>query len=148
MPLVSFRGLDPLDGLQSLQREIERLFRSPAAGFGLGPAAAGVFPPVNAFTDGEGVLVVRAEVPGISPDRIDVQVEPRRLVVSGERTLPQSGGGFHRRERRGGHFARTIQIPEDVDPEAATAEVKNGVLTIRIPRREVARPRRVAVQAS
>ncbi|HZR80609.1 MAG TPA: Hsp20/alpha crystallin family protein [Candidatus Binatia bacterium] len=148
MALVSFRGLDPLESLMALQGDLDRLFRNPLAGFDLGPSGAPVFPPLNVFADKEGELVIKAEVPGVDPDKIDIQLEPRRLTLSGERSLPETKGSFHRRERRAGRFARAIQLPEDLDPENATAEFRNGVLTIRVAKRAIARPRRISIKAS
>jgi HSP20 family protein len=142
MALVTF---DPVEGLMRLQDEIDRFFGKPA--FDLGLSGANVFPPVNVFAD-EGVLVVRAEVPGIKPDEIQVQLENGRLTISGERK-PRAANelSYHRRERRHGRFARTIQLPRDLDPEHAQAECRNGMLTVRIPKHASAKPRQIEVKA-
>ncbi len=147
MAFISFSQLDPVEGIATLQREIERFLRRPL-GIDLGPSAYGVYPPINVFADKEG-LVARAEVPGVAPASISVRVERRTLTISGER-LPESrtDGSFHRRERRFGKFSRSLQLPEDLDTERASAECRNGLLTVRIPRRPEAQPRQIQVQAS
>jgi HSP20 family protein len=149
MALVSFQGRNPLDGLLQLQAGLERLLRNPSLGLNLGPSGADVFPPVNLFVDRDGGLVVRAEVPGVKPDEIALTVEPRRLTIAGERARRvDEKGSDHRRERRFGRFSRTVQIPEELDPATATAEVRHGVLTVRVAKRADARARQIKVQGS
>lgn len=144
MALLSFDDLSPWEGLTRLQRELEQLVGRP--GIDLGVSGSSVFPPVNVFTDGNG-LVVRAEVPGIPSGSIDVTVEPRRLSISGERPHTDGGAGaYHRRERPVGKFSRVLQLPDDLDPAAATARCADGLLTIQIPRRAEAKPRTVTIQ--
>lgn len=143
MAVVSF---DPVQGLMRLQSALDRNYGKPLYDFGLtGPS---VFPPVNVFTDDQG-LVVRAEVPGIKPDHISVMVEAGRLVISGERTPPgESEGSHHRRERQYGSFSRVIQLPNDLDTANAVAEVRHGVLTVRVPKAAAAKPRNIAVRVA
>jgi len=146
MAFVSFRGLSPLDSLVELQNNLARLLEEPARGLDLGPSSRGLFPPVNMFADKDGALVVRAEVPGIAPDDLDVTVETRRLTISGERKPPAGEGSYHRRERRFGQFSRTIQLPEDLDVGKVSARCLDGVLTVQIARTEAAKPRPIEVQ--
>jgi HSP20 family protein len=104
------------------------------------------FPPVNVWVEPEG-WVVRLEVPGVSPDNLTVEVHPRTLEVSGkreERALAE--GSFLRRERWSGEFARSIRLPTDLDPSRAEARCEHGVLTLRIPRKEEAKPRQIRIQ--
>jgi HSP20 family protein len=107
-----------------------------------------VFPPINVFNDQDG-LVVRAEVPGVAPDAISVNLERQTLTITGERQLENgSKGSFHRRERRFGKFARSIQLPMDLDTDKASAQCRDGVLTIRIPKRAEAKAKQVTVLAA
>jgi HSP20 family protein len=145
MALVSSGGFDPFENMLELQRELDRLLANPGLGLNLGPSARGVFPPVNIFSDEQGGFVFRAEVPGVLPEQLDVVLENRRLTISGERKPPEGSGAHHRRERRFGRFSRTIQLPEELDPGKATAECRDGVLTVRIARREETKPRKIAV---
>jgi len=141
MALVSY----PVGGLLRLQEELDRFFGKPW--YDLGLTGANVFPSINVFTDQDG-LVVQAEVPGIKPDQVHVQVENGRLTISGERTAGHPDASFHRRERRYGSFSRTVQLPRDLDPEKVHAELRNGLLTIRIPKHAAAKPRQIAVNAA
>lgn len=145
MALISFSSnFEPLDRLLDLQRELDRFLRHPM-GFELGPSAAGVYPPVNVFASQDGI-VVRAEIPGIEAEGVHIEIEPRRLTISGERPSDRNeGGSYHRRERQFGRFSRTIQLPADLDAGKATAGSRNGVLTVRVPKLEAAKPRHIKI---
>jgi len=138
--------LDPVSGLLTLQRELERVFENPL-GFDLGPSGRGVFPPVNVFSEPDG-YVIRMEVPGIAPEQIGIECQGRTLTVLGKREVtPPAGGSFHRRERDVGEFSRSLQLPADLDLSRAEASCKHGVLTIRVPKKEEAKPRQITVKA-
>jgi HSP20 family protein len=140
-------GFDPVGGLLTLQRELERVFDKPF-GFDLGPSGRGVFPPVNVFSDKDG-YVVKLEIPGVPPENVTVEAENRTLRVSGKREIaPPAEGSFHRRERGAGQFARSFQLPADVDPARAEASYKHGILSVRIPKKEEAKPRQISVKAA
>ena len=144
MALVSLRN-DPF-GVSSLQDALAELLGRPAPPWLFGPSSATVFPPVNVFTDAEGALVVRAEAPGIDPAKLQIDVEPERVTIAGEREGAARGSdGFHRRERRFGRFSRSIQLPPDLDPDKTTASYRDGMLTIRIEKAEASKPRRISV---
>ena len=138
--------LDPVSRLLDLQRDFERVFGN-SPGLNLGVSGRGVFPPVNIFAQKDG-YVVRVEVPGIAPDQLSIETQGRTLTVSGKREIAApSGGGFHRRERRSGQFSRSLQLPEDLDLSRAQASYQLGIVTIRVPTREEAKPRQVTVNA-
>jgi HSP20 family protein len=138
--------MDPVQGILELQRELDRFLRRPQE-WDVGVSGAGVFPPINLFADGDGI-VVRAEVPGVEPQSIDVSIQRNTLNISGERPIKgRDKGSYHRRERRFGKFSRSVQLPQDLDTEKAAAECRNGVLTLRIPRRQEAKPRQVRINA-
>jgi HSP20 family protein len=140
-------SLDPARALLDLQREMDRFVQNPA-NFDLGVSSRGVFPTVNIFSDKDG-YVVRLEVPGVSPEQITIESHGRTLKVSGKRAIATpEGGSFHRRERDAGEFSRSLQLPEDLDPARAEAAYKHGVLTIRVPKREEAKPRQITVKAA
>ena len=146
MTLVSFgREFDPVRALLELQSEIDR-FRTRPPTWNLGPSGGGVFPAVNVFGDREGI-VVRVEVPGVKPDTLGIEMEGRTLNTSRERAREEDRkGSYHRRERRFGRFARSFQLPEDLDGSKAAADYKNGVLTIRVPKHAEARPRQIPIK--
>ncbi len=141
-------ALDPMNALLTVQRELERVLDNPLLGFDLGVSGRGVFPPVNVFSDEEG-YVVRVEVPGVSTDQVAIEAQGQTLTISGRRevAVPQ-GAAFHRRERESGDFRRSIQLPRDVDVTRASASCTQGVLSIRVPRREEAKPRQITIAPS
>jgi HSP20 family protein len=148
MALFRFSSaLDPVSGLLTLQNELERALQNPV-GFDLGLSARGVFPPVNIFSEKDG-YVVRLEVPGVPPEQLGIETQGRTLTISGKREIsPPAGGAFHRRERSSGDFSRSLHLPEGLDLGRAQATCKHGVLTVRIPKTEEAKPRQIAVNAA
>jgi HSP20 family protein len=96
----------------------------------------------------DGQLVVRADVPGVNRDQIEVEIENEQLVISGERKEEheERRGGFYRTERSYGRFYRAIPLPDGVKPEQALATFDNGVLEIRIPLPEQRQSQRIQVQ--
>ena len=137
-------NLDPMAGLLALQSDLERFLRNP--GYGLGVSASGGFPPVNIFDAGDGVAVI-AEIPGIDPKSINVSGHGHTLTIQGERRRETSteATGYHRRERSFGEFSRSIQLPEQLDIDKAAASYDAGILTVKIPKAEAAKPRQIAV---
>jgi HSP20 family protein len=137
--------LDPVTGMLTLQRELERAFQSSQSGTVSG---RGVFPPVNVFSEPDG-YVIKVEVPGIAPDQLNIEGEGRTLTISGKRDVEvPEGGAFHRRERGAGQFSRSLQLAEDLDLSRAEATCKHGMLTVRIPKREEAKPRQISIKAA
>lgn len=139
--------LDPTSGLLSLQRELERAFQNPM-GVDLGVSGRGVFPPVNIFDDREGYVVL-VEIPGVAAEDLHVETHGRTLLIKGrrERRGPQ-GASFHRAERPEGEFSRSLQLPDALDLTQAEASYKNGVLTVRVPKRQEAKPRQITIKAA
>jgi HSP20 family protein len=93
------------------------------------------FPAVEVL-ERDGQLVVRADVPGLEPDQIRVELQDGQLVISGERTQEREEreeGGIYRTERSYGSFRRVIALPEGVDLDRATANFENGVLEVTMP---------------
>jgi HSP20 family protein len=148
MALLRFSpNMDPVSNLLALQSDLERFLRNP--GYGLGVSASGGFPPVNIFDTGDGVAVI-AEIPGIEPKTIDVSGQGHTLTLKGERRRETSteATGYHRRERSFGEFSRSIQLPEQLDIDKAAASYDAGILTVKIPKAEAAKPRQIAVKSA
>jgi HSP20 family protein len=95
-------------------------------------------------------LYVRAELPGVKADSLDISVVEGRLLIKGERKIEveDQKRGYHRREREAGIFRRTIALPSRVDPGKVTAAMKNGVLTITLAKAEEAKPRKITVKTA
>jgi HSP20 family protein len=143
MALLRFGSDFPIP---TLQRELERFLRNPA--MSLGPSGQGTYPPINVFDSGEGTVIV-TEVPGLDPAQIELASQARTLTIKGERKPrdAEKAAGFHRRECSFGAFSRSIQLPEDLDLQKANAKYENGLLVIRVPRAESAKPRQITIQA-
>lgn len=94
-------------------------------------------------------FVIEAEVPGYTPDQIDVSVTGNIVAIRGtrEETRKEEGVAYHLRERTLGQFARTFELPDDVDAEKVTADYEKGVLTVRLAKSEATKPRKVAIKA-
>jgi HSP20 family protein len=94
--------------------------------------------------------VLTADVPGLSADQLDINVDDGVLTLKGERKTERKdeGDGYRRYERTFGSFHRSFVLPKGVDPSAVEAQVNNGQLTVRVPKPVQAMPRRVAVKAT
>jgi len=104
-------------------------------------------PPVDIYQNGEHELVLKAELPDMTRDEIDITVENGTLTIKGEKKVSTDvkEEQFHRIERRYGSFSRTFTLPQTVDTSKVAADYRNGVLTIRLPQREEAKPRQIKV---
>lgn len=109
----------------------------------------GVFPPMNVTQDGDRYFV-RAELPGIDPKDLTIAVERNKLSVSGKREIVPEGDGvsYHRRERAGGSFSRSLTLPDDLNAETVEASYKDGVLTVALPKAETVKAREIKVKAA
>lgn len=145
MPIIKhnpFADLDELgSGLRLFQDTVSRLLDQPTTR----PWS----PAVDIF-ETENELLLKADLPGVEMKDIDIQLENGTLALRGERKFEQEKkeGGFHRVERSYGSFARYFTLPETLDPEQVKAEYKNGVLIVRLAKKEVAKPRQIKVQVT
>lgn len=94
---------------------------------------------------------VTAELPGVNPENLDVTLEGNVLTISGEKTNeeePEGGGRYHLMERRWGRFSRSFALPRSVDRDEVHATFEEGILTVRIPKTDDARRRRISIGTS
>ena len=107
-------------------------------------------PAVDIYETGKQELVLKAELPDMKREDIDVSVEKNALTIRGERKLDNEikQENFHRVERAYGSFVRTFSLPTTVDAAKIGAEYKNGVLTVKLPVREEAKPRTISVEVA
>jgi HSP20 family protein len=98
----------------------------------------------------ENELVLKADVPDVDMKDIDVRVENGTLTIRGERKFAneKKEGSWHRVERSYGTFERAFTLPDTVDFNAVKADYKNGVLTIALPKKEVAKPRQIKIEVN
>lgn len=138
--------------LGQLRDEVDRLFNDFMGGLSQFPAPAFVgrrgFPALNVWETNEAVYV-EAELPGLSADDLDINVVGRDLTLKGSRqSAPGEGMTFHRRERAAGDFTRHLKLPSEVNADAVEATLREGVLQIKLPKAEAARPRKINVAAN
>jgi HSP20 family protein len=121
----------------------------PFRDFGFAAANTWV-PPVDIYQSSEHELVLKAELPDMTRDDIDITVENATLTIKGEKRCASDvqQEQFHHVERRYGTFQRSFSLPQTVDVAKVAAEYRNGVLTIRLPLREEARPRQIKVDVA
>ena len=104
------------------------------------------YPPINAWEEGEAVKV-EAEIPGVKIEEVEVSFDNGELTLKGEKKFEGSESAtLHRRERLYGTFTRTLQLPWDVKADQISAELKDGILTVTLPKAEAAKPRKVAIK--
>jgi HSP20 family protein len=148
---------NPFEEMEALRRDIDRAFADFSRGGnpthraaflpGIGPRR---YPLVNLSEDKD-TLYVEALTPGVDPKSLNVTVLQNRLTLSGEKS-PIGGDvkpeAFHRNERASGKFLRTLDLPVDVDEQKVQAEYKNGLLFVKIPKAEKAKPKQISVNVS
>jgi HSP20 family protein len=138
---------DPSREVESLHSEVNRLFDSFFGGrSGNGVASRRWVPAMDLAEEGE-ELVLRADLPGLTEDDVEIEVKDRVLTVSGERKTEekQEGEGYYRVERAFGSFSRSLSLPDGIDADKVNAEFDNGVLTVRIPKPEEHKAHRVQI---
>jgi HSP20 family protein len=135
-----------LSNLERMSRQMNRLTQAAMGSPGMNWLTARVFPAVN-LTEDKDRYYVRAELPGIKADALDIQVNGRNLAISGERTIPSEGENirYHRKERESGKFSRIIGLPGDIDADHVEAKMVNGVLTVAISKSAASRPKQITV---
>jgi HSP20 family protein len=140
----------PVLDLARFQDEVNRLFDAPRTKVrrtnGDRVASAAFVPPVD-IEENANAIVVRAEIPGVKKEEITITLDENVLTLSGERKWEheERKEQFVRRERRYGSFARSFTLPPTIDAEKISAQMNDGVLTLTLPKRAEAQPRKIAV---
>jgi HSP20 family protein len=117
--------------------------------FGLNPidGADGAWVPLADISETDNAYMVKLDVPGVHKDQMDIQLQDRELVVTGE--IPESeeeeDGRAHRRSRRTGRFEFRTYLPGDVNADGVNAQLSDGVLTLTVPKSEAAKPRHIEI---
>ncbi len=125
--------------LAEVQNEFDRLFR-----WGFGDGISSHYPPVN-IAENDDAYTVQARVPGLSKDDITIELEGRQLKISGEHKRVEAE--YAREERATGRFERAFTFRHDLQADKIEAVVKDGILTVRLPKAEEAKPRRIDIVA-
>lgn len=135
----------PWSEMGRLQREADQPSTHHAGKF---TAEAGEFPAVNIWT-GDDRAVLTAEIPGVDPKAIELTVRNDTITIRGDREAEKvkDGETYLRQERGAGRFVRSFALPFSVESEDVSAEYKNGILQVALPRAEADKPKRVAITA-
>ena len=138
--------------LGQLRNEVDRLFNDFMGGLSHLPAPSFVgrrgFPALNIWETAEAVHV-EAELPGVSAADLDIAVVGKELTIKGQRGVEAAEGEtYHRRERPVGAFTRLVKLSSEVNADAVQATLRDGVLQVTLPKADVAKPRKIAVNVS
>ncbi len=145
MAIVRWQNPSGGSEFDRLRQQVDHLFNTFSTG--AEPFFSRVYPALN-VTEDANALYVRAELPGVRPESLDISVVEGRLLIKGERKIEaeEEKAGYHRKEREAGVFRRTISLPIRVDSGKVSAAMKNGILTVTLPKAEEAKPRKIAVK--
>ena len=137
-----FTDFEPFRGMTNFEDTMNRLFSEPST--------ARPWVPAVDIRESEHDLVLKADVPDMKFEDIEVRLENGTLTVRGERKFEEAKdkGGWHRVERAYGTFERSFTLPDTVNPEGIKADYKHGTLTVTLPKKEIAKPRQVKIQVS
>jgi HSP20 family protein len=136
---------EPARELSTLQSEMNRLFNAFFEGGDRENARR--WAPAMDLVESDKHLVLKADLPGVSEDDVRIEVEDNVLTISGERKEEQEEkrDGYYRMERAFGSFARSLSLPEGIDPDRIEASFDKGVLEVRIPKPEERKARRISI---
>lgn len=142
-PSWEFRS--PFTELERMKRQMDRLMEGLSSPYQR--PYAGVFPLIN-LTETKDSFFIRAELPGVVAGDLDIQATANSISITGERKLPAENkdARWHRREREAGKFSRMIAMPGEIDPNKVDASMVNGILSVVVPKAEVAKPRQINVR--
>jgi len=133
---------------RTLRDEMDRLFDDF---FGMTPARTergAVWSPVVNVRENDNNFYIEAELPGMKKEDIDLEIEQNSLCIKGERKFEKNeeGENYHFVERSYGSFYRSFSLPSNVDAESISAEYKDGVLQVTVPKKEEVKPKKVAIK--
>jgi HSP20 family protein len=139
--------LDPFRGLNSLQDQMNRLFDETFTRGRSAESEMGTWAPAVDIYETEQELVLEADLPDVNQQEIDIRIENNMLTIRGERKFHNevSHDNYLRLERAYGPFSRSFSLPNTLNTEAIRADYQNGVLSIRMPKREESRPKQIRI---
>ena len=145
--MTSLIRFSPSTEMRRLQREIDRLFEGFSPTQGNGDTETAVWAPRVDLSETDEFYFIHLDVPGMSKEDLDINFHDNTLTVSGERKVEETEEqhNFVRMERTFGHFYRSFSLPKAIKTDKINANYKDGVLTIRVPKAEESKPRRIKV---
>lgn len=146
-PVEARRGWfrDPVAEFDDLFNRMGSLLESTVTGYG--PAERAAWAPLADVTETEDAYIVEAELPGLRREDIDVEVGDRQVAITGELREPERKGTLHRGSRRTGRFEYRATLPGEVNAEAVSASLADGVLTVRLPKAPNAGARHIEIES-
>lgn len=143
VPSVDFRNA--FEQFNRMRQQFDRVFGDDSS-TQRGLLGAGVFPQINLTEDADR-FYLRAELPGVKSEDLDLQATGKNLTITGERKIETENDGvrYHRRERESGKFSRILTMPTEIEPDRIEAKMQDGVLTIRVPKAEAVKPRQITI---
>ena len=144
---MSMMRWDPFTETTSLRQAIDQLFENSVIRPSSAQPSGGLGIPVDLLEQGD-ALVVKASLPGVKPEDVDVQIQQNVLMITGQHHEEQERqqGRYHLAERRTGRFSRAIALPAAVDANACEATFVDGVLTLTLPKAEQARTKQIPIR--
>lgn len=141
---------EPFRDLATLQDRIDRIFEDTfgrVRGFGEESLDSRTWAPAVDILEKEQELLLRADLPGVDPKDVEINVQNNTLTLRGERKFESDvkEDNFHRVERVYGSFVRSFALPQSVDTDKVEADYRNGVLEVRLPKRAEAKPKQIKV---
>ncbi|ADB75988.1 Hsp20/alpha crystallin family protein [Geodermatophilus obscurus] len=140
-PSRSAARWDPLRELDELYERVNTLWQSGLSG------ALDQWSPLADVEETDDAYTVEIDLPGVAREDVDIQLDDRRLTVSGDIEEKERTGILHRRTRRVGRFHYSVTLPGDVDADGVSAQLHDGVLTVRVPKSAQAKPRRIPISS-
>ena len=135
---------DPFDALFQFQQALDAFRTSSWLGSGL--SSGGAYPPLNVFRKGDDIVVI-IEVPGVRKADLQIQVKGNTIRIAGGKSVQYGDrAALHRRERQAGSFDRAITVPVEIDVDRVTAECRDGMLALFLPRAERDKPKSIKVR--
>jgi|SRR5437667_7264808 len=150
MTAMSMVSYAPFRELDQLQKEMNRLFNDWGRGWADGePGNTTLWAPLVDIFENEEAVILKAELPGVDPQSVDIRLENNVLTLKGERQFEgdREKEQVLRMERPYGTFSRSFSIPAVVDDTNINAKFANGVLTVTLPKKEQAKPKRIQIAA-
>ncbi|HWD76671.1 MAG TPA: Hsp20/alpha crystallin family protein [Solirubrobacteraceae bacterium] len=137
---------EPFRELEHLQEHMDRLMHSVWSPIGTGNG--GAWMPVTDIEETEDAWIIEAELPGVDKKDVDVELRDSELIISGEIKDKERKGIVRRQTRKTGEFEYRVTLPGQSDPDRIEANLHDGVLTVRVPKTETAKPKRIEVKAA
>ena len=138
---------NPFNELERMRRQMDMLAGNLFTGSPQQTVASGVYPALN-LTEDKDKYYIRAELPGLKNEDLDIQATGKSISISGQKKIPpeDDNAKYHRREREAGKFSRIIDLPDNIDTEKVEAGLASGILTITIPKAEAVKPKQITIR--